>query len=220
MKYAYVGDTRMEAEPKLRGVCPSCESEVISKCGKHVIWHWAHRSKLSCDPWWENETAWHREWKNRFPAEWQEVMHQDPISRERHIADVKTSHGVVVEFQRSTIDPEEVTAREQFYKRIVWVIDGTRSELDSSFFNLSRSGISTEGYAYFKWLGRSRLFHRWHTRTPVFVDFGGAGFWRVCAFDPTTKEGTVGIVDRDLFCQGLIRGETDFSRGGGPAGMR
>lgn len=80
---------------------------------------------------------------------------------------MKTSHGVVVEFQRSTIDPMEVTAREQFYKRIVWVIDGTRSELDSSFFNLSRSGISTEGYAYFKWLGRSRLCLRLCWRDPL-----------------------------------------------------
>ncbi|WP_269116830.1 competence protein CoiA family protein [Pseudomonas mediterranea] len=54
MKYALVGGTRVQAEPKLRGVCPSCESEVISKCGKHVIWHWAHRSRSSCDPWWEH----------------------------------------------------------------------------------------------------------------------------------------------------------------------
>lgn len=37
MKYAYVGDTRMEAEPKLRGVCPSCESEVISKSAVNAI---------------------------------------------------------------------------------------------------------------------------------------------------------------------------------------
>lgn len=132
---------------------------------------------------------------------------------------MKTSHGVVVEFQRSTIDPVEVTAREQFYKRMVWVIDGMRSDLDSSYFNLSRGSLTNDGYAYFKWLGRGRLFHRWHTRTPVFVDFGDAGFWRVCQFNPATKEGFVGIVDRDLFCQGLILGETDFSRGGGPAGM-
>ncbi|WP_265535471.1 competence protein CoiA [Pseudomonas saponiphila] len=160
MKYAFVGGTRVQAEPKLSGICPSCKSEVISKCGKHVIWHWAHRSRSSCDPWWENETAWHRGWKNRFPAEWQEITHQDPVSRDRHIADVKTSHGVVVEFQRSTIDPVEVTAREQFYKRMVWVIDGTRSELDSSTFNISRGTLREDGLAQLKWWGRSRLFHR------------------------------------------------------------
>lgn len=75
MKYAFVGGTRVQVEPKLRGVCPPCESEVISKCGKRVIWHWANQSRSSCDPWWENEAAWHRGWKNRFPAEWQEVTH-------------------------------------------------------------------------------------------------------------------------------------------------
>lgn len=219
MKYAYVADERMQAQPKLRGVCRACEVEVISKCGKHVVWHWAHRSRAQCDPWWENETLWHRDWKNRFPEEWQEVVHQDVNSRERHVADVKTSHGVVVEFQRSTIDSMEVSAREQFYGRMVWVIDGTRSPLDPSFFNMSLGSLTPEGYAYFRWMGRSRLFHRWHTRTPVFVDFGGESFWRVGSFDPSTKEGMVRLVNRELFCQALINGETDFSRGGGPAGM-
>jgi hypothetical protein len=26
------------------------------KCGQLKVWHWAHRSTRSCDPWWENET--------------------------------------------------------------------------------------------------------------------------------------------------------------------
>ncbi|MGA3797725.1 hypothetical protein ACPCYX_08145 [Pseudomonas fluorescens] len=84
---------------------------------------------------------------------------------------MKAAHGVIVEIQRSTIDPMEVTAREQFYRRMVWVIDGTRSPLDSSFFKISLGNLSAEGYVYFKSMGRSRLFHRWHTCTPVFIAF-------------------------------------------------
>jgi len=53
-----------------------------------------------CDNWWENETQWHRDWKNHFPVEWQEVV-QIAEDGEKHIADVKTSEGWVVEFQHS-----------------------------------------------------------------------------------------------------------------------
>lgn len=89
----------------MRGLCPYCGSEVIAKCGRIKIWHWAHKGMSSCDPWWENETEWHRTWKNHFPLEWQEQIARDPISGETHIADVKTPHGLVIEFQHSSIDP-------------------------------------------------------------------------------------------------------------------
>ena len=45
-------------------------------------------------------------------------------SGELHIADVKTPSGLVIEFQRSTIHPDEISAREVFYKKMVWVVDG------------------------------------------------------------------------------------------------
>ena len=53
------------------------------------MWHWAHRGSRFCDPWWENETEWHRSWKGQFPVNWQEVVHQAETG-EKHIADVKT----------------------------------------------------------------------------------------------------------------------------------
>ena len=84
---------------KKKGVCPSCGSELIAKCGEIVIHHWAHKKKCS-DHWWENETEWHRNWKDKFPKEWQEVVHFSDDG-EKHIADVKTRNGFVIEFQHA-----------------------------------------------------------------------------------------------------------------------
>ncbi|ODJ92267.1 hypothetical protein BB779_04135 [Pseudomonas viridiflava] len=218
MRYANVNGVKSEAQPKMRGVCRACDEEVVAKCGKHVIWHWSHLSLSTCDRWCEAETEWHRQWKDRFPEDWQEVIQYDALTGEKHIADIRTEHGVFVEFQRSTIDPAEVNARESFYQRMVWVIDGSKSEFDSVNFSNMRSRPDANGFAFFRWYGRSKLFHRWHTTTPVFIDFGDKyGFWRVCKFDPKSKEGVALLVDRSLFTAALIQGTSDFSRNGGPA---
>lgn len=60
MKYALVNDTPQEAQPGLSGKCKCYGSPTIPKCGELKIWHWAHSGKRMCDPWWENETEWHR----------------------------------------------------------------------------------------------------------------------------------------------------------------
>lgn len=220
MRYANVNGVKSEAQPKVRGICRACVGEVISKCGKHVVWHWSHLSLTDCDRWWEAETEWHRRWKDRFPETWQEVISHDEFTGEKHIADIQTDHGVVVEFQRSTIEPSEVVAREQFYKRMVWVIDGSRNELDCVNFSNSRSRVDDNGMVVFRWYSRSKLFHRWHTKKPVFIDFGeNVGFWRICKYEPSTKQGVALLVDRNVFTSALINGSTDFSKNGGPASI-
>ena len=125
MRFALIDDLRREAEPGLSGTCPGCAADLVAKCGKTRVWHWAHRGNRSCDPWWEPETEWHRNWKSHFPIEQQEVR-QQAESGEWHIADVKTRHGMVLEFQHSHLDPEERAAREDFYTDMIWVVDGCR----------------------------------------------------------------------------------------------
>jgi competence CoiA-like predicted nuclease len=114
MQFALVNGIKTEAMPGGKGICPCCESETIAKCGKYKIWHWSHKSQKNCDSWWENETEWHRQWKSYFPIENQEVVHKDIDSGEKHIADVKTFNGMVIEFQNSPINVEELKARENF----------------------------------------------------------------------------------------------------------
>lgn len=133
MKCALVNGQRQEALPNLSGECPACFHAMVAKCGEVRIWHWAHKGHRRCDPWWENETEWHRAWKNQFPADWQEIVHPTEEG-ERHIADVKTHDGWVIEFQHSNIRPDERRSREAFYQSLIWVVDGTRREKDAAQF--------------------------------------------------------------------------------------
>ncbi|MFA6902886.1 MAG: competence protein CoiA family protein [Gallionellaceae bacterium] len=133
MKFALINGEKTEATKGAIGFCPSCGSELIARCGEVKVNHWAHKGDRNCDPWWENETDWHRSWKGKFPTEWQEVVRFDE-SGEKHIADVKTESGYVLEFQHSYLNPEERRSRNAFYSKLVWVVDGARRKKDKSQF--------------------------------------------------------------------------------------
>src|SRR6266496_6003247 len=80
-----------------KATCPLCNGNMIGKCGEIYVWHWQHHHDRNCDPWKEHETDWHRKWKAKFPNDWQEVIIEN--NDEKHIADIKTEDGVVIEFQ-------------------------------------------------------------------------------------------------------------------------
>jgi len=124
MQLALVDDVRKEAFSGGKGVCPMCGSRMIAKCGPRIIHHWAHYGRKQCDPWWENETEWHRAWKNLFPEECREISHIADDG-EIHRADVKTPTGIVIEIQHSAMTDKERISREDFYQNMVWVIDGS-----------------------------------------------------------------------------------------------
>ena len=133
MKFALVNNERQEAQPNLRGICVCCANSMVAKCGKVRIHHWAHQRSNLCDSWWESETEWHRNWKNQFPIDWQEIVHHAEDG-EKHIADIKTQEGWTIEFQNSPISPEELQSRENFYEKLVWVVNGTRRIRDKDKF--------------------------------------------------------------------------------------
>lgn len=150
MKYAFINGNRVEAVKGAKGICPGCKADVIAKCGERKVPHWAHKSVQVCDPWWENETEWHRKWKNYFPETWQEISMHDQERNQVHIADVRTSDGLVIEFQNSPIHPNERRSRESFYKNMVWVINGTRLKGDYPRFCRTSS--------QFRRIGNTRVF--------------------------------------------------------------
>lgn len=165
MKYALVNGQRQEAQSGLSGFCPACGSLMVPKCGDVRIHHWAHTGKHNCDHWWEPETEWHRGWKNMFPEEWQEFI-QTAESGEKHIADVMTDQGWVIEFQHSKIDPAERKARETFYKKMIWIVDGTRRKRDKAQFFTAREDHFCAD--------ECRLLQEWKgSPSPVFFDFSG-----------------------------------------------
>lgn len=124
MKYALVNSQRKEAEPKEIGICICCGNNVRAYCGKLRVNHWKHLNLIECDDWYEGETVWHREWKNNFHISQQEYIKYDNITGEKHIADIYIeSKDLVIEFQHSPINIDEILSRENFYKKMVWVID-------------------------------------------------------------------------------------------------
>jgi hypothetical protein len=175
MKFALVNGERQESEPGLTAACPMCERPVIAKCGSLRVWHWAHKGKLQCDSWWEAETEWHRGWKSQFPVAWQEIVHFADDG-EKHIADVRTGNGWVLEFQHSPLSIEERHARTTFYKRLNWVVDGTRRKRDISQFNRALRDGAPIGPRAPVMKVRSegcRLLEEWaDTKAPIFIDFG------------------------------------------------
>jgi competence protein CoiA len=175
MHFALIDNVRKEAEHGLIGLCPGCFQPVIAKCGRQRIWHWAHRNNKICDNWWEPETEWHHSWKNKYPVDWQEVFLPDNQTGEKHMADVRTTHDLVIEFQHSHIDPTERQSREKFYQNMVWVVDGTRLKRDyprflkgKNHFHYIKQGVfrvyDPEECFPSAWLGSS---------VPVIFDFRG-----------------------------------------------
>lgn len=123
MEYATIDGNRSKPFVGGKGCCPMCGAEMIAKCGPRVLHHWAHKGRRNCDPWWENETDWHREWKSYFPENCREIHHQAEDG-EIHRADVMTPTGIYIEFQHSTMPEAECKAREAFYGNLLWVVDG------------------------------------------------------------------------------------------------
>src|SRR6185369_1625203 len=173
MQYALKDSQRIEPSPKGRASCPICQTAVIAKCGTRRIHHWAHEGLKSCDSWKENETQWHREWKNKFPSDWREYIQHDE-SGEKHIADIRTVHGLVLEFQHSPIDPKERESRERFHKNMWWVVDGTRLKRDYSRFQKSFGGfVRTNKQDFFVVPNPEKCFPiAWlNSSVSVYIDF-------------------------------------------------
>ena len=144
---------------------------MISKCGQYVAWHWAHKRRTSCDPWLEGETDWHIQWKDRFPKDCQEIVHLDNLTGERHIADIKTQSGLVVEVQHSPISEQELRSREKFYGDMIWIVDARDLR---GYFSIGMTyglaSINPISY-YIRWSSSSKLFERWSVaQKPVYVD--------------------------------------------------
>jgi competence CoiA-like predicted nuclease len=185
MIYANLNGEKIEATPKTRAICPLCELTVFSKCGELNVWHWSHLKGESCDAWYEPETEWHLNWKLVFGKEQSEIV----IKRngKKHIADVLTKNGVVIELQNSPIQSQIVRKREEFYgEKMLWVINGYDFEYNFELREISKEIVEEyywnsyvreeipppnqkkEYNFHWKWARKS-----WHeNKRPLFIDFG------------------------------------------------
>jgi ribosomal protein L37AE/L43A len=130
---------KIEATPEAEGFCPSCGEKLVPKCGQLKIWHWSHKGQRDCDDWYEPETEWHLGWKKLFGKENCEVV-MPP-----HRADIYGNFNVVIELQHSSISPEEISKREEFYKKMIWIIDAHPFAENLRFFKNRHKRVEEDG---------------------------------------------------------------------------
>jgi len=169
---------RIEPEPKLKGICSLCQEELISKCGEINIWHWAHKINSDCDFGKENETKWHRDWKTFVSKEEREVVvngFDNYNLMSKKIADVKTKQGLVIEFQHSPIEINEIKIREAVYRNMIWVFDV--QDILQSFKLLDKekkyyvtNDLLHRGYVSFRWKWGRKSYEE--CSKPIFLDLG------------------------------------------------
>lgn len=154
---------RIKPTPKAVSKCQVCKSEVIAKCGKVMIWHWAHKSLEHCDMWWEPISQWHLDWQSHVHEDRTEIIIGE------HIADVQLSDGKVIEIQHSPLSIDTVQERELFYGNMTWIFDG-RDFFDRLTFKEKESKYGNTYYTFtFK---RPRKYIVLATKFPLYIDFG------------------------------------------------
>lgn len=130
---------RVAAEDFQRGdsaFCQTCGKIVRYKSGALRRPYFSHLPGQDCLDHWRHEDMceWHLDWQQRFPSDAQEVVFAN--GEEKHRADVSFKD-VVIEFQHSSLSPEEFSERNAFYarlgKRVVWLFDAVEGEKKGRF---------------------------------------------------------------------------------------
>lgn len=175
--YALVDGVRVDINDacrEARGICPLCGAELVAKKGEYNAWHWAHIGRDLCDDWYQPKGPWHRFWQRFFPESLREV----PVERDgkKHIADIKTINGIVVEVQWSPIAIEEIREREQFYDRMIWIVAAGAGSNNKRLFHFLCDDVDNRRQSPCIWRTDDVFFERvgWlHCGRPVFVDVDG-----------------------------------------------
>ena len=233
MRLAIVNDVPTEPAPSVHGKCCLCGENMMSKCGRYVRWHWAHKARITCDPWQDSETDWHRYWKDAFPSHCQEVVHIDATTGEKHIADVKTPSGFVVEVQHSPIAETEARIRESFYQPMIWIVDARHL---AGWFAVSMSydlASCCPMMYQIKWWGSSRLLEKWsESMVHVYFDVMNSAreyededgklwflpqdaivpvekrvLWRLLVYDTVDKNGLIAPVQAEAVIEAVMSGD-------------
>lgn len=209
MQYSIVEGSRTPARPKMRGRCAFCNAETISRCGTKRAWHWSHKVKIDCDPWWETEIDWHRNWKSEFPEAWRETIVTGADGK-KHVADVRSPKGFCVEFQHSYISAEKLDERERFHPKLVWVVDGLRLKRDrSTFFShlYTKSPSRSRPQSFELNYRVPQIMKRWSdSRTHVYFDFGEQILWEMSPWRGNWQA-FVSPVERTEFVKALSNGK-------------
>lgn len=210
MLYAttYMGNKSL-ATPSAMGVCSFCGDDMIAKCGKINIWHWAHKNLDICDSWSDGETEWHLEWKKLFPKEWAEINISH--NKVKHRADIQLPNKKVIEFQHSPLSVDEIHAREYFYGDMVWIFDirdSSKRKLYDRYYvgdkwveiyEKPRFDIrEKEGFQTFRWKHPKKSISQ--ANCTVYLDLGDERLFHLKKMSLTTPCGGWGkVLSKDTF---------------------
>lgn len=180
--------------------CPACGNLMIQKHGNINAHHFAHKSRVCCDPWYTGRlSAWHIKMQSVFSKTAQEVVVWNTQHTEYHIADVALHARKVkciIEFQHSAISQNEFIARSLFYMRcgykLIWVFDFCENK------NQKRILIADDGFEHnilrLVWPGRDRVH---------FLDNIGLSDWRgqlYIVFHASIGKGKQVFHDKEGYC--------------------
>lgn len=215
MHFALLNGVRVEPEKGLDGaVCPICKQPVRARCGEVRVKHWAHKSVIDCDSWKEPETTWHREWKNLF-GDLQEQMHEKDGTR--HMADVKTQDGTIVEFRHGPIDLNGKRTREAFFgEPMFWVVDCAaeqkKNRFNFNFGNAVKTNVPCDDHEIFMVDDPACVFPRsWiECKRFVFFDFGESQLWCLFPRNDTYRYGVFMRVSKADFVAVVKGGYAKF----------
>ncbi len=115
----------INAESGMIGECPHCGNPVRARCGEINVEHWAHIDN-ECPYITEKDTKWHIAWKSKFEKKGYETEKRFG----NFIADAFNSKtNTILEFQHSSMTPQEIRNRCNYYKNInkniKWIFDFT-----------------------------------------------------------------------------------------------
>lgn len=112
-----------------RFFCPSCQAPLLLKIGVINIPHFAHRTLSGCDHYSEPESSLHLQGKlllhQFFKQRNFKVNLENYLPEIRQRADLLVDGQYAIEFQCSTISPEDLQQRSQGYRRLdikdIWI---------------------------------------------------------------------------------------------------
>lgn len=171
---ALVDGVLQRATAGARGLCPECKGDVYARIPDHAIRHWAHTplpdgELRNCSRDSGEMSEWHRGWQ------WERSDLSDiEVTRDEHRADLVNPAGIVVEFQHSSIPPEDVKEREAFWKRGVWVIDGTHIDDGESRVKVRRHPDQdpSDPYRSVQWPRPPLILYR--AKWAIWIDLGAS----------------------------------------------
>lgn len=212
---ALVDGALRRATAGARGLCPECRGDVYARIPEHAIRHWAHTplpdgQVRNCTRDSGEMSEWHRRWQ------WErQDLECIEVAQGEHRADLINAGGVVIEIQHSSIPPEEIKAREAFWKRGVWLIDGTRIDDGEQRVRIRRHPDQdpSDPYRSVQWPRAPLILYR--AKWAIWIDLGESanddggfpihrGLIQVRNFSDGRGNGW--IVSRDWFIENVING--------------